>query len=108
MSDRLGRIVRRSYRRAGRLIPKHPHGLRARSVLLKPKAVMAWHSTGSREELLIGLSGCARLEIRAGGARHTMALSPGRTIWLPAAVRHRVVNSTSRAVHYLYVTGAAG
>ena len=98
--------MRRSYRRAGRLIPASAGRLRSRSVILKSGGLVDWHSTGAREELLIGISGTATLEYRAGrrGLRRA-ALAAGSCLFLPRRVEHRVVNRSRRMAHYLYITG---
>ena len=99
------RVVRRSYRRPGRLIPKRSRGLRARSMLLPPEASVAWHSTGAREELLIGLAGEVLVEIRRARRVRRVALAAGWSLWLPPSLPHRVINASTTPVRYLYVTG---
>ena len=69
---------------------------------------MPWHSTRSREELVIILSGRVRLEICASQRRSRRTeLRAGQCAWLPAHTRHCVVNASRRAAHYLYVTAPA-
>jgi quercetin dioxygenase-like cupin family protein len=101
-------VRRRSYGRAGRLIPRRTRGLRAGSVILKPGGSMPWHSTNDREELLIVLSGSVRLELvgRAGRTRR-IALPAGQSAWLARGTDHSVVNRGARPARYVYVTGAA-
>ena len=99
---------RASYLRAGRLVPKRPRGLRARSVRLAPGGIMDWHSTREREELLIVLSGTMRVQVaRANGTTAGIRLRQGQTLFLPKATRHRVMNRTRATTDYIYVTGAA-
>lgn len=78
---------------------------------------MAWHTTGSREELLIVVRGGVVVETRlpAHGSLPTQAgadrrlrrqvLRGGQTLFLPPRVEHQVVNATRRAARYIYVTG---
>ena len=111
------RVVRRSYRRAGRLVPPASRRLRSRSMILKPGQSVEWHSTGSREELLIGISGTVTLEYRACPPRQTQrrrdgprrirraTLPAGGCLFLPHRIEHRVVNRASRMAHYIYLTG---
>ena len=99
-------VTRRSYRRAGRLVPPSSRRLRSRSMILQPGQSVEWHSTGSREELLIGISGTATLEYRDGPRRVRRASLPaGGCLFLPCHVEHRVVNRASRMAHYIYLTG---
>ena len=100
------RVVRRSYRRAGRLVPPASRRLRSRSMILKPGQSVEWHSTGSREELLIGISGTVTLEYRDGPRRVRRATLPaGGCLFLPHRIEHRVVNRALRMAHYIYLTG---
>lgn len=94
-----------SYKRGGRLIPRNSRGLRGGSVVLRPGEAMAWHSTGSREELLIALEGRVRIEAKTSRWRvRSVSLRSGSCIFLPEATWHRVVNRSSAAARYLYVT----
>ena len=101
------RIRHVSYLRSGRLIPKAAGGLRARSVGLRPGERMAWHSTGAREELLVMVRGCLRVdaETTPGRVRRLMVKS-GEAVFLPQRTPHTVVNAFRAAARYLYVTGA--
>jgi mannose-6-phosphate isomerase-like protein (cupin superfamily) len=78
-------------------------------VRLKAGAVMDWHSTQDREELLIMLAGQVDLQraSRRGIAR-SIRLRSGQCAWLPSRTIHRVVNDSRRPAQYLYVTGRAG
>ena len=97
-----------SLQKVGRVIPRRPQGLRAAVVILAPGDVMEWHSTGAREELLIALAGRVAVEMGAAArGRRRMALTSGRSLFLPHRTRHRVVNRASSAARYLYVTGPA-
>lgn len=99
-----------SYRRAGWLILRRSRGLRAGSVKLRRGQVMAWHSTRSREELLIAVQGRVCVEVLAGASRprpRRVLLSTGECLWLSTDTRHRVVNTSRSMAQYLYVTGAA-
>jgi quercetin dioxygenase-like cupin family protein len=106
-------VYARSALRPGRLVPGRARGLRARSVRLEPGGAVGWHSTGEREELLLGLAGRLALELRpraSGGRLRRLALAADESIFLPAGTWHRVVNRSARAARYLYITGlsAAG
>ena len=100
-------MTRRTFRTPGRLIPSASRGLRARAVRLSTGGVMDWHTTGEREELLLGLRGRVRVEIDAGRAVRQIPLTAGESVFLPRRIRHRVVNASPRASVYLYVTGPA-
>ncbi|MBI1992786.1 MAG: cupin domain-containing protein [Candidatus Omnitrophica bacterium] len=97
-----------SCRRDGRLIPRNSRGLRGGSVILRPGETMAWHSTGSREELLIALEGRVRVEAQTSRRSvRSISLKSGSCVFLPEATRHRVVNRSRAAARYLYITAAA-
>ena len=100
------RLSRCAWRRPGRLTPPHAKRLRARSMHLRPGEAVAWHSTGSREELLIALAGRLRLERRQSGRLlKTVSLVAGQCAFLPRRVIHRMVNHSPQSARYLYVTG---
>ena len=100
------RIVRR-LEVPGRLVPRTAARLRSRSIRLAPGEQIEWHSTGAREELLIGLEGVVELERRDARNRTQgcMQLSSGQSLFLPRRVWHRVANRSRRPARYLYVTG---
>jgi len=105
---RRGVIRLGSYVRAGRLLPRRAAGLRAGAVALRPGEVMDWHSTKSREELLIALRGWLHVEIgRSRGAARRIRLKSGQRLFLPTHTLHRVVNRSSRQARYIYVTALA-
>ena len=78
---------------------------------------MDWHSTRSREELLILLAGQVDLEAerprpraspaqRRGASRgrlRRVALRAGQCAFLPKRTLHRVINRSSADARYLYV-----
>ena len=97
-------IRARSLHRTGRLVPPHARALRAGAVSLRPGEVMGWHSTGTREELLIVLEGCVRVERRSRERLGAMALAAGQSLFLPSRTRHRVVNRSGTAARYIYIT----
>ena len=67
---------------------------------------MGWHSTGHREELLIGLAGRAIVEIaRTPREVQRVHLPANTSVWLATQTRHRVLNRTRAVARYLYVTG---
>ena len=97
-----------SFHRPGRLILAPKNGLRARSVRLWPGNCMDWHSTGEREELLLVIHGEVAVSIElARGKTQNKPLKAGQGVFLPAATRHRVANSSRRVSRYVYVTGRA-
>ena len=99
------RIRLASLRKAGRVIPRRPRGLRAAVVILAPGDVMEWHSTGAREELLIALGGRVAVDVDvASRGRRRVALASGHSLFLPHRTRHRVINRSSVAARYLYIT----
>ena len=95
-----------SYRVPGRLVPKRKRGLRAGSVILRPGAMMPWHSTKEREEMLIALAGRVLIEAEdARGRLRQAILSEGCCALLPPHTSHAVSNRSRRTARYLYVTG---
>ena len=101
----MGKVTRRSFRRAGRLVPPSAVGLRARSVRLARGAVMPWHSTDGREELLLVLAGHVRLEFQTGQGRvRRLIVRAGQCAFLSAQTLHQVVNPSGAPANYLYVT----
>ena len=96
---------RRSYRRAGRLVPSSAQRLRGRSIHLAPGHAVDWHSTGRREEILIAVGGRLWLEREEPSGRvRTATLAEGQCAFLPSGVRHRVVNRSRQPSQYLYLT----
>ena len=93
-----------SLQRAGHVIPRRANRLRAAVVVLKPGASMDWHSTGSREELLIALAGRVQVEVRTVSRRRRAGLRVGQCVFLPQGTRHCVVNRSASKARYLYVT----
>ena len=90
----------------GRLVPPSAARLRSRAMRLSPNAEVAWHSTGEREELLIGLAGEVQIERRRSGrVTGRLRLRAGETLFIPQRVEHRVVNRSRRSARYIYVTG---
>ena len=100
-----GAIRVSSYRRGGRLVPYAARGLRAGSVALKRGEVMDWHSTDSREELLIALRGRVSVEVCDARRRiRRSLLRAGSCLFLPSRTTHRVVNRSRVEARYLYIT----
>jgi len=100
----MARVWRRSFKKPGRLIPKRGQGLRAQAVRLTAGAVMPWHTTGLREELLLVIAGRIRVELKRGDK----ILASGECLYLPSGTPHQVVNRSRTPARYVYVTGAAG
>jgi quercetin dioxygenase-like cupin family protein len=99
------RVVRRSFSRAGKLVPAGAKRFRGRSVKLSPGQAIAWHSTGVREEMLIALAGRLQLERDDGaGSLKMTTLVAGQCAWIPSGTQHRVVNRARRKAQYLYLT----
>jgi len=96
-----------SVRRAGRLLPRRAAGLRAGVVVLRPGEVMPWHSTKSREELLIPLRGSLRVESRRSRRVRRIPLESGQCLLLPRQTLHRVINGSTKLARYMYVTAPA-
>ncbi|MDP3703307.1 MAG: cupin domain-containing protein [Candidatus Omnitrophota bacterium] len=97
-----------SYRRAGRLLPRRAAGLRAGAVVLRPGNIIDWHSTKSREELLIAMQGLVRVEVkRPHRTPRRVPLKNGACLWLPPHTWHRVVNESTKLARYLYITAPA-
>lgn len=99
------RVVRRSYRRAGKVVPLQAKHFKGRSVKLAPGQAMDWHSTRNREEVLIALAGTIHLETENGSrAVKATRLFAGQCAFLPTRTRHQVTNRSRRVAHYLYLT----
>ena len=93
-----------SSRRSRRLVPRGARGLRAGVVVLKPGGIMEWHSTRSREELLIMLAGRVQVEVEGRSGRQHVGLNAGACAQLPQRTTHRIVNRSGRIARYVYVT----
>ncbi|MBI3324186.1 MAG: cupin domain-containing protein [Candidatus Omnitrophica bacterium] len=98
------RLSARSFRRPGRLVPPAARHLRSRSIRLAPGGAIDWHTTGQREELLLGMSGTVHIEYGAD-PRRRVELGPGQCLFLPFATKHRVLNTSTRPAQYVYVVG---
>ena len=84
-------------------MPAAAKHFRGRCVALAPDGVMDWHSTRDREEVLMVLEGVVIVEIQR--ARRTrVRLAPSSCLFLPQHTAHRVINRTSVAARYLYLT----
>ena len=102
-------MIRTAFRAPGRIVPPQARALRGRCVVLAPGAVMPWHSTGKREELLILLRG--RIEVQTRAAAGRVARRPlvaGDCAFVRLGTWHQVVNAARRPAQYLYVTASAG
>ena len=100
----MARVLKRSYRKPGALIPSSAQHFKGRSIRLSPGQAVEWHSTRHREEVILVFRGAVSLEV---GDRHrvrAMRLSEGETAFLRPQVWHRVVNRAHRQAHYLYIT----
>jgi mannose-6-phosphate isomerase-like protein (cupin superfamily) len=70
---------------------------------------MPWHSTGSREELVIVLDGTLRFEHRRTVNRlNALLVRAGQCVFVPASTLHQVINRSRAVARYLYVTAPAG
>ena len=66
---------------------------------------MDWHSTRTREELLIALTGQLHLEVQHPAGRiERRTLRAGHCVFLPRQTVHRLVNCSSATARYLHVT----
>ena len=89
-------------------MPKRSSGLRAGVVRLRPGGIMDWHSTQQREELLIAMAGRVVLETHAvSGRKRCVTLRVGQCAFLPRRTKHRVINRSTAAARYIYVTAPA-
>ena len=105
MSNNRSAVSVRSYNHKGRLLGASRRAIRAGSVKLRRNECMDWHSTNEREELIIMLSGTARIDLKNSHSKLVhVRLSAGRCAFLPKATTHRVVNMCSGTAHYIYVT----
>ena len=94
-------------RKAGRLLPRRAAGLRGGVVVLRPGEVMPWHSTKSREELLIALQGSLQVETQRSRRVRRIPLRNGQWLLLPRQTLHCVVNTSTKSARYLYLTAPA-
>ena len=89
-------------------MPRRASVVGAGVVVLQPGGIMEWHSTDVREELLIPLKGWARVEIQSSrSVRRQLRLGDGQCLLLPKHTMHRVVNVSTKASRYLYITAPA-
>ena len=102
-----GAIRLGSYLRAGRLVSRRAAGLRGGVVVLRPGEVMPWHSTKSREELLIVLRGSLRVDSRRSRRLRRILLKSGQCLLVPRQTLHCVVNESTKPARYLYITAPA-
>ncbi len=66
---------------------------------------MDWHSTRTREELVLVLSGAVELETAGPHSRvRRLRLKAGQCAFLPSRLLHRVVNRSHAQAAYIYVT----
>lgn len=92
--------------KAGRLILSPRQGLRARAVRVAANQGMAWHSTGSCEELLMVIQGKVMVEaMRSSRRKRSIGLRQGEGIFIPKMTDHSVFNASKSAALYVYVTG---
>lgn len=107
-----------STRRGMPLVPEDARWLRARSVVLTPGKAVDWHTTATREELLIVLRGHVELECQQDRAMSSMRqalrgrvrcwrVSAGQCAFVPPATVHRVANRSQAIARYIYVTAPA-
>lgn len=101
----MARVSKRSYRRAGKLLPSSARHLKGRSVRLSPGQTVEWHSTRDREELIVVWRGSVALEVQQRPEHiRALTLTAGDTAFLTSRVWHRVVNRSRRPAQYIYVT----
>lgn len=90
----------------GRWLAPAGLGLKARTVVLQTGRRMDWHSTGNREELIIGLSGRGEVIVRVASKRNRrMSLTRHKAVFLPSNTWHTVSNPSPARMVYFYVTG---
>ena len=101
----MARVVTRSYRRPGKLLPQSARHFKGRSIRLPAGEAVEWHSPRRREEVILIFRGSVSLEVRDGDGRiHATRLTDGRLAFITPQVWHRVVNRSRRQAHYLYIT----
>ena len=99
------RIVRRSLHRPGRLVPREASRLRGRVIQLSQGQAVDWHTTGPREEMLVELAGAVQLQWKQDADRlRRLTLRAGHAVFIPSAIRHRVVNPAKATARYFYIT----
>jgi mannose-6-phosphate isomerase-like protein (cupin superfamily) len=83
---------------------KQPFSLRLRagSVVLAPGENVGEHTTSSREEALIVLSGTATVECKG----EKFAVPHHHLAYIPPEALHNVFNETEAPVEYVYLTAA--
>lgn len=88
-----------------RLLGKDKPGINLRSglVILGPGKTVGEHSTENKEEVLIILSGTARVDI---GKKSYLA-KRGSFLYIPPRVHHNVRNNSRSKLKYVYITTSA-
>ena len=80
-------------------------GMRAGRVFLSPGEECGEHTTGTREELLVFLSGNGRAEIEGD----IMDVGLGKVVYIPPETTHNIKNnSKTEALSYIYCVAPAG
>jgi oxalate decarboxylase/phosphoglucose isomerase-like protein (cupin superfamily) len=79
-------------------------GMRSGFVRLKPGRSVGWHTTGKNEESLVVLRGRGEARIEGQPAR---AFTAPTLVYIPAAMRHNVVNTGDEPLEYVYVVAPA-
>ena len=104
----MGRIIRCSYALARKLIPPSAAYFKGRSMRLRRGEAVSWHTTGTREEVLIVLRGAAAVEYdRAPHRRARARVRAGECAFIPRHTRHRVRNPFPTPLRYLYFTAGS-
>jgi len=81
------------------------YGMRAGRVFLKPGEECGEHTTGTREELLIFLSGKGQAEIEGD----ILDVAAGKVAYIPPETKHNIKNnSETEALSYIYCVAPAG
>ena len=80
-------------------------GMRSGRVFLKPGEDCGEHTTGTREELLVFLSGSGQAQIQG----ELLDVGAGKVVYIPPETTHNIKNnSDTEALSYIYCVAPAG
>ena len=80
-------------------------GMKSGFIHLEPDDEVSWHTTGSKEEMLIILRGEATVKLGTKFARPMTVTGPA-AFYIPPETGHSVRNNGTEALEYVYVVAA--
>jgi len=84
--------------------PPQTGGMRSGRVVLKPGEDMHRHSTENNEELLVFLSGKARVLL----GNETLTMEAGQVLYIPPRTEHALHNDGPDELRYIYTVAPVG